>query len=90
MRTLLAARGQGIGKLTKKAYLRGFRGLGTSDSGVWGRCGVKDGGATEYFVRMVEDAVRVYREKNAQPLSSARDALRVIEYLTSIAAWKRR
>ena len=77
--------GNGIYEIWKSVpspYAKDFRSLTLCESGF--------NGATEYFSRMVQDAVRVCRDKNAQPLSSARDALRVIEYLTGIAKWKRR
>jgi predicted dehydrogenase len=77
--------GNGVYEIWKSApspYAKDFRSLALCESGF--------GGATEYFSRMAADAVRVCRNKNAQPLSSARDAMRVIEYLTRIAKWKRR
>jgi hypothetical protein len=46
-------------------------------------------GPTGYFANMVKDAAACVREAERQPLSSAADGLRVIEYLNSVKRWGR-
>jgi predicted dehydrogenase len=45
-------------------------------------------GPTGYFANMIADAVSIIREPGRQPVSSAADGLRVIEYLYSVKAWR--
>ena len=45
-------------------------------------------GPTGYFANMIADAVSCVSEPGRQPLSSAEDGLRVIEYLHSVKAWR--
>jgi len=45
-------------------------------------------GQTGYFANMIADAVSCAREPGRQPVSSAADGLRVIEYLHSVKAWR--
>ena len=45
-------------------------------------------GPTAYFTNMLADAVICAREKNRQPVSSAEDGLRVVEYLHSVKRWR--
>jgi predicted dehydrogenase len=47
-------------------------------------------GPTGYFANMLKDAAACLRENGRQPLSSAADGLRVIEYLNSVRAWRSR
>jgi predicted dehydrogenase len=70
-------------KSTESPYAKGFRALACVQSGFSEPSG--------YFSHMVEDAVKlVHDEKgSAEPLSSARDALGVIAYLSAVARWKR-
>jgi len=44
-------------------------------------------GPTSYFANMIADAVSCVHEPARQPVSSAADGLRVIEYLHSVKAW---
>ena len=44
-------------------------------------------GSTGYFANMVADAVSCVREPGRQPVSSAADGLKVIEYLHSVKTW---
>jgi len=70
-------------KSIESPYARGFRALTCVESGF--------STPTGYFLHMVEDAVSLVKdtktEKNSAPLSSARDALKVIEYLSTVARW---
>jgi predicted dehydrogenase len=75
--------GNGVYEILKSAespYAKGFRSLAPERSGFPGQ--------TAYFSRMVEDAARLCKGEIAEPLSSARDALHVIEYLSSVSRWK--
>ena len=45
-------------------------------------------GPTGCFTNMMADAVSCVNEPGRQPVSSARDGLRVIEYLHSVKAWR--
>jgi predicted dehydrogenase len=45
-------------------------------------------GPTGYFANMAADAVSCARDPARQPVSSAADGLRVIEYLNSVKAWR--
>jgi hypothetical protein len=44
-------------------------------------------GPTGCFANMIADALAAYRDKNHEPLSSALDGLRVIQYLNSAGPW---
>jgi predicted dehydrogenase len=46
-------------------------------------------GKTLYFTNMLKDACLCARDTNHKPLSSAQDALKVIEYLHSVKPWRR-
>jgi predicted dehydrogenase len=75
--------GNGVYEIFKSAespYAKGFRSLLPEQSGF--------SGPTGYFSRMVEDAARLCKGETEEPLSSARDARRVIEYLSSVSRWK--
>jgi predicted dehydrogenase len=52
------------------------------------RSGEAFDGITGYFANMLKDAVLCLRENGRQPLSSAADGLRVIEYLNGVRAWR--
>jgi predicted dehydrogenase len=74
-----------VWKSAESPYAAGFRSLAPEASGF--------SGPTGYFARMVEDAARLARlgadaDADAEPLSGAKDGLRVIEYLTSVSRWK--
>jgi predicted dehydrogenase len=45
-------------------------------------------GPTGYFANMVKDAAACVKEPGRQPVSSAADGLRVIEYLHSVRKWR--
>jgi predicted dehydrogenase len=69
-----------VWKSVESPYAKGFRALTLIESGF------KE--PTGYFSRMIEDAVKQAQDARAEPVSTARDALRVIEYLSSVAKWK--
>jgi hypothetical protein len=74
--------GNGVYEVWESAespYAQGFRSL-TRTSDVFE-------GPTGYFANMVKDAVACVREADRQPLSSAADGLKVIEYLSSVKRW---
>jgi predicted dehydrogenase len=74
--------GNGVYEIWKSAespYAKGFRSLIPVCSAF--------SGPTGYFSRMVEDAARLCRGEKSEPLSGARDALRVIEYLSGVSRW---
>jgi predicted dehydrogenase len=74
--------GNGVYEVWKSAespYAKGFRALHLTESGF------KE--PTGYFSRMVEDAIKQAKDARAEPISTAQDALRVIEYLSSVAKW---
>jgi predicted dehydrogenase len=77
--------GNGVYEIRKSAespYAKGFRSLSPVCSAF--------SGPTGYFSRMAEDAVCLCRGEKSEPLSGARDALRVIEYLSSVSRWNAR
>lgn len=43
---------------------------------------------TGYFANMVKDAVACVKDPHREPVSSAADGLRVIEYLNSVSVWR--
>ena len=45
-------------------------------------------GPTGYFANMIKDAAACVKDPNRQPISSAQDGLRVIEYLNSVGTWR--
>ena len=70
-----------IWESAESSYAEKFRSLKLS--------GEKFDGPTGYFSNMIADAVACLRDPKRQPVSSAADGLRVIEYLSSIKAWRR-
>ncbi|MDR1948087.1 MAG: Gfo/Idh/MocA family oxidoreductase [Spirochaetaceae bacterium] len=76
--------GNGIFELWESGpspYAEQFRSLKKTEEGF--------AGPTDYFANMVRDAVNCFRDPRQQPLSSAADGLRVIEYLNSVQRWDR-
>ena len=70
----------GVWESGESPYAEKFRSLKLTDE--------KFEGPTGYFSNMIADAVSCARNPARQPVSSAADGLRVIEYLSSVKSWK--